>query len=96
MIKGMVNLGQEANTKKEKRHGLHAMSHFKQLYSSLWFNLFICVGNKLHTGKWLMKGAHNIGDVYTQAGWGFFGFFFPEIMLRYNVKKQKDNFWKYL
>lgn len=38
-----------------------------------------------------MEGTHNIGDVYTQAGC-FLGVF----MLRYNVKKQKDNFWKYL
>lgn len=41
-----------------------------------------------------MKGTHNIGDVYT-GGMFFFLFFFSELMLRYNVKKE-DNFWKYL
>lgn len=48
-----------------KAHKLHKISHYKQLYTSLWLNPEVKIGKqKVFWKRWLEKGICTVKDLY--------------------------------
>lgn len=75
-----------------KVHKLHKISHYKQMYASLWLNPEIKIGKqKVFWKKWLEKGICTVKDLYKE---GIF-MSFNDLVQQYQLLENGD-FWKYL
>ena len=75
-----------------KIHKMHKLSHYKQIYSSLWHNPMISIGKaSVYWKEWHCNGLCNVADLYEE------GVFMPfaDVKRKYNLEG-KEHFWKYL
>ena len=75
-----------------KIHNIFKLSHFKQSYSSLWYNPMIKIGKtSVFWKKWYSSGICNIADLFEDDVF----ISYSDLVRKYKLKG-KDNFWKYL